>query len=135
MKHLVLLCVLLFASQAQFIQKGELCQKLKAEGMDGFLGITLPNCEFAPILSSINHNRDGSSDYGIYQISSHYWCQENKSRKAKNDCKISCSNLLNHNIMDDLRCVKKIAAEAKGLTPWVAWQSHCQSLDLKQFNC
>uniref|UniRef100_F7BW92 lysozyme n=2 Tax=Ornithorhynchus anatinus TaxID=9258 RepID=F7BW92_ORNAN len=109
--------------------------------MNGYLGITLPNwvCtayyESSYNTQAINHNRDGSTDYGIYQINSRYWCQDGKTPGSKNICKIACSKLLDNNITDDLKCAKIIATEAKGLTPWVAWKNHCRNRDLSQFKC
>ncbi|XP_038608750.1 lysozyme C I [Tachyglossus aculeatus] len=141
MKHLVLLCILLVASQAKILKKQELCKNLAAQGMNGYQHITLPNwvCtafhESGYNTQATNHNTDGSTDYGILQINSRYWCQDGKTPGSKNACNISCSKLLDDDITDDLKCAKKIAGEAKGLTPWVAWKSKCRGHDLSKFKC
>uniref|UniRef100_A0A8C3HHK3 lysozyme n=1 Tax=Chrysemys picta bellii TaxID=8478 RepID=A0A8C3HHK3_CHRPI len=43
-----------------------------------------------------NYNRgDKSTDYGIFQINSRWWCNDGKTPKAKNACGIRCSGRCN----------------------------------------
>nr|P37156.1 RecName: Full=Lysozyme C I; AltName: Full=1,4-beta-N-acetylmuramidase C [Tachyglossus aculeatus aculeatus]AAB20832.1 lysozyme I [Tachyglossus aculeatus=echidna, milk, Peptide, 125 aa] [Tachyglossus aculeatus]1JUG_A Chain A, LYSOZYME [Tachyglossus aculeatus] len=125
----------------KILKKQELCKNLVAQGMNGYQHITLPNwvCtafhESSYNTRATNHNTDGSTDYGILQINSRYWCHDGKTPGSKNACNISCSKLLDDDITDDLKCAKKIAGEAKGLTPWVAWKSKCRGHDLSKFKC
>ncbi|XP_053144703.1 lysozyme C-like isoform X2 [Hemicordylus capensis] len=79
-------------------------------------------------------NDNGSSrDYGIFQINSQYWCDDGKTPGSKNACHISCYKLLDDNISDDIQCAKKIAQEARGLSPWVAWNRYCRGKDLSSY--
>uniref|UniRef100_A0A493SZH8 lysozyme n=1 Tax=Anas platyrhynchos platyrhynchos TaxID=8840 RepID=A0A493SZH8_ANAPP len=41
-----------------------------------------------------NRNTDGSTDYGILQINSRWWCDDGKTPRSKNACGIPCSGLL-----------------------------------------
>ncbi|XP_044900244.1 uncharacterized protein LOC105260083 isoform X13 [Felis catus] len=43
-------------------------------------------------LSKVNENADGSFDYGIFQINSHYWCNDYKSH-SENICHEDCKGL------------------------------------------
>ncbi|KAM6985758.1 lysozyme C II-like [Aplochiton taeniatus] len=96
MRSLVFLLLLAVAS-AKVYDRCELARILKASGMDGYRGNTLPNwvCltkwESSYNTDAINHNTDGSTDYGIFQINSRYWCNDGKTPRAKNVCGISCS--------------------------------------------
>ncbi|KAK7790150.1 hypothetical protein R5R35_009359 [Gryllus longicercus] len=67
-------------------------------------------------------NKDGSYDYGLFQINSRYWCGIGK---VGGDCKMKCEDLLNDDISDDSRCAKKIYARHKFLA-WNGWKSKCR---------
>lgn len=43
-------------------------------------------------VSKINENADGSTDYGIFQINSHYWCNNYQSH-SENYCHVDCEGL------------------------------------------
>ncbi|CAG2053668.1 unnamed protein product [Timema podura] len=69
-------------------------------------------------------NKNGSFDYGIFQINGKYWC---KKGKKGGDCNIDCdahcpllsTDLINSNIDDDIECAKKIY-KRHGFSAWVA---------------
>lgn len=42
--------------------------------------------------SKVNENVDGSFDYGIFQINSHYWCNDYLSH-SENFCHMDCEGL------------------------------------------
>lgn len=87
-------------------------------------------------------NSDGSHDYGLFQINDRYWCEH--GRKGK-ECNIDCncrSNqnkkinpilifvvyflaLLDDNIADDVKCVRKIFS-IHGFEGWYAWVRKCK---------
>nr|XP_045596313.1 lysozyme C-like [Procambarus clarkii] len=84
---------------------------------------------------ALNVNSNGSKDYGIFQLNNQYWCLD--SRGGKNVCKMACSNLLNDNLSDDVRCARTIVRETEswkgkgtGFTAWAAYVTHCQNRNL-----
>ncbi|XP_038609106.1 lysozyme C I-like [Tachyglossus aculeatus] len=141
MKRLILLCVLLVASQAKVFKKCELSRVLKQNGLAGYLGITLPNwlCmahrESGYNTQTVRRLSDGSTNYGIFQINSRFWCDDGKTSGARNGCKISCSKLLDDDITDDIACAKKIAREFRGLSGWLSWTIYCEGRRLFQYEC
>ena len=61
-------------------------------------GVCLSKWESSYNTGAINHNTDGSTDYGIFQINSKWWCNDGATPGAKNACNIDCSGqLLNNN--------------------------------------
>ncbi|XP_038293756.1 lysozyme C, milk isozyme-like isoform X1 [Canis lupus familiaris] len=86
------------ADEAKIFSKCELARKLKSMGMDGFHGYSLANwvC-MAEYESNFNtqafngRNSNGSSDYGIFQLNSKWWCKSN-SHSSANACNIMCSS-------------------------------------------
>nr|XP_048689431.1 LOW QUALITY PROTEIN: lysozyme C-like [Caretta caretta] len=83
---------------------------------------------------AINCSKNGSSDYGIFQINSKYCGYDGRTLGASNGgCHMPCSKLLDNNIADDIRCAKLNARKARGLMPWVAWKKCCRGKDLKPY--
>ncbi|KAK2823589.1 hypothetical protein Q7C36_020189 [Tachysurus vachellii] len=136
MKALVFL-LLVAAVSAKLYDRCELARAMKANGMAGYHGISLANwvClakhESGYNTQAINHNTDGSTDYGIFQINNRWWCSNGKFKSA-NGCKISCSQLLTDNISQAAACAKTIVRE-QGMTAWVAWSNHCRDRDLSSY--
>uniref|UniRef100_A0A336LPC4 lysozyme n=1 Tax=Culicoides sonorensis TaxID=179676 RepID=A0A336LPC4_CULSO len=65
-------------------------------------------------------NWDGSGDHGLFQISDLYWCGPGKA------CGLSCDDLTNDDISDDVQCIKRIHAEhtrlsGDGFTAWAVY--------------
>ncbi|ELR52483.1 Lysozyme C, tracheal isozyme, partial [Bos mutus] len=73
-----------------------------------------------------------STDYGIFQINSKWWCNDGKTPKAVNGCGVSCSALLKDDITQAVACAKKIVSQL-GLTAWVAWTNKCRNRDLTSY--
>ncbi|XP_072266444.1 lysozyme C-like [Pyxicephalus adspersus] len=81
----------------------------------------------------VHVNRNGSRDYGLFQINSKYWCNDGKTPRATNGCKTDCRKFLDNNLDDDIECAKKIATQARGLTPWYGWKNFCRGKNLHKF--
>nr|XP_023508115.1 lysozyme-like protein 6 isoform X1 [Equus caballus] len=80
-------------------------------------------------ISKVNENTDGSFDYGIFQINSHYWCNDHKSH-SENLCDVDCQELLSPNLLSTINCAKKIVSSAGGMKNWVGWRLHCSGRPL-----
>ncbi|XP_048876922.1 lysozyme C II-like isoform X2 [Brienomyrus brachyistius] len=131
--------VLLVTASAKIFERCELARKLKASGLDGYRGYSLPNwvClsswESSYNTAATNQNSDGSTDYGIFQINSRWWCNDFKTPRAKNACGINCSQLLTDNIDVAIKCAKRVVSDPNGMAAWVAWRNRCQGRDLSQY--
>ena len=78
-------------------------------------------------------NRNGSKDYGLFQINDKYWCS-NTSTKGK-DCNVTCAELLTDDITKASTCAKKIF-KRHGFMAWYGWRNHCQGKTLPNVsNC
>ncbi|XP_028673313.1 lysozyme C-like [Erpetoichthys calabaricus] len=116
----------------------ELIKLLKASGMSGYRGVGLADwvCltkwESDHNTSAQNHNTDGSTDYGIFQINSRRWCRDGSIESA-DGCGIPCSRLLNSDISDDIECAKRVVRDPNGIGAWVAWRNHCRRRDLSSY--
>ncbi|MGH0184579.1 UNVERIFIED_CONTAM: hypothetical protein FKN15_015342 [Acipenser sinensis] len=97
MKILLLFAVCLATASARVFTRCELVKMLKNAGLDGYHGHSLGNwvClayyESRYNTAAVNHNTDGSTDYGIFQINSRWWCS-NGVTSSSNACHISCSS-------------------------------------------
>ncbi|NP_001277843.1 lysozyme C, non-stomach isozyme-like precursor [Bubalus bubalis] len=142
MKALIILGLLLFsvAVQGKVFERCELARALKRFGMDNFRGISLANwmClarwESSYNTRATNYNAgDRSTDYGIFQINSRWWCNDGKTPGAVNACGIPCSVLLQDDITQAVACAKRVVSDPQGIRAWVAWRSHCQNQDLTSY--
>ncbi|XP_038934368.1 lysozyme C-1 isoform X1 [Rattus norvegicus] len=100
MKALLVLGFLLLSAsvQAKTYERCEFARTLKRNGMSGYYGVSLADwvClaqhESNYNTQARNYNPgDQSTDYGIFQINSRYWCNDGKTPRAKNACGIPCS--------------------------------------------
>ncbi|XP_070597199.1 lysozyme C-1-like [Erythrolamprus reginae] len=141
MKALALALLLLFiaANEAKVYSKCELATILKRNGMDGYRGVKLGDWICMAYHESRYNSRavgprntDGSRDYGIFQINSRYWCNNNQGPTA-NGCNKSCSDFTNDDITNDIACAKRIVRDPQGMGAWVAWRNHCKGRDLSQW--
>ncbi|EHB07089.1 Lysozyme-like protein 6 [Heterocephalus glaber] len=89
---------LLIVNQASIIRHCDLARVLHQEHLDGFEGYSLSDwlclafVESNFNISKVNENVDGSFDYGIFQINSHYWCNNYQSH-SENYCHVDCEVL------------------------------------------
>lgn len=69
--------------------------------------------------SAVGHVGEGG-DHGLFQISDLYWCSHRGAGKA---CGVSCEQLLDDDISDDVACMRRIHREHQGLAGngWSAW--------------
>ncbi|XP_003477050.1 lysozyme-like protein 4 [Cavia porcellus] len=109
----------------------EVARRLHEGGLNYFEGYSLANwvclayfeSKFNP--SAVYENRrDGSLGYGLFQIHDRKWCGP-----GRNLCNVDCSALLNSNLKDTIKCVKKIVQGKKGLGAWLSWSLHCHYAD------
>uniref|UniRef100_A0A8C3F779 lysozyme n=1 Tax=Chrysemys picta bellii TaxID=8478 RepID=A0A8C3F779_CHRPI len=92
-----LLACLVPGNLGMYYGRCQLAQTLQQLGLDGYMGYSLANwvCMAAHESSyntqATNYNSwDGSTDFGIFQINSRYWCQ-NGDEYSSNICQIPCS--------------------------------------------
>ena len=78
-----------------------------------------------------NKNTDGSTDYGLMQINSYYWCSGDVSSKY-NECKIACSSLFN--CQYNTNCAY-IVWKQQGYTAWYGYKNHKSECDSYKINC
>ncbi|KAB0403902.1 hypothetical protein E2I00_016994, partial [Balaenoptera physalus] len=124
MKAVLILGLLLLpvAVQGKIFERCELARTLKRLGLDGFKGISLANwvClakwESSYNTRATNYNPGSrSTDYGIFQINSRYWCNDGKTPRAVNGCQIRCSVLLKDDITEAVRCAKRVVQDPQGI--------------------
>ncbi|XP_077325279.1 lysozyme C [Lithobates pipiens] len=118
-------------------ERCELAKAMKNLGLDGYRGYSLPNwvCtafyESSFNTNSVNFNPgDNSTDYGILQINSRWWCNDYKTPRAHNACNIDCSALLSNDISLSVQCAKRVVRDPNGMNAWVGWRNHCKGKDL-----
>ncbi|XP_040914859.1 lysozyme C-like [Toxotes jaculatrix] len=138
MRALVFLLLVALAS-ARIYNRCEWAQILQSYGMDGYYGYSLANwvCltqwESDFNTDATNYNSwDGSTDYGIFQINSRWWC-DNGQGPTSNGCNIMCSELLTDDVGVAINCAKRIVRDPNGIGAWVAWRSHCRNRDLSSY--
>ncbi|XP_003469719.1 lysozyme-like protein 6 [Cavia porcellus] len=121
---------LLVVNQAFIVRRCDLAKVLHEEQLDGFEGYSLSDwlclafVESNFNISKVNENADGSFDYGIFQINSHYWCNDYQSH-SENYCHVDCQDLLNPNLLSSISCAKIIVSASGGMRNWVRWKLHC----------
>lgn len=76
-------------------------------------------------------NTDGSTDYGLMQINSYYWCSGDPMSKY-NECKVACSSLLN--CQYNTNCAYTVWRQ-QGYTAWYGYQKHKTECDSYRINC
>lgn len=82
--------------------------------------------------SAVGHlNGDGSGDHGLFQISDLYWCSPPGNGWA---CGVSCADLEDDDIKDDVVCAKRIYRQHQrlsgdGFTAWAVYGAHCSNKD------
>ncbi|XP_062552424.1 uncharacterized protein LOC134217636 [Armigeres subalbatus] len=74
-------------------------------------------------------NADGSGDHGLFQISDIYWCSTGRSPGKA--CGVTCEDMRNNDISDDIRCINTIFKEhqrisGNGFNAWSVYQPYCQ---------
>ncbi|XP_056288152.1 lysozyme C-like [Pseudoliparis swirei] len=95
-------------------------------------GVCLSKWESDYNTMATNHNTDGSTDFGIFQINSRFWCRDGQ-RPSANACGIRCSELQSDDVTVAIRCAKRVVRDPNGIGAWVAWRRHCQNQDVSSY--
>ncbi|XP_008851871.1 alpha-lactalbumin [Nannospalax galili] len=133
---LFLVSILFPAMQATQLTKCKVSEAMK--DMDGYQGVSLLEWTCIVFHSSgydtqavVKNN--GSTEYGLFQISDKFWCKSSLIPESENICGISCDKFLDDDLTDDIMCAKKILA-IKGIDYWLAHKPLC-SEKLEQWRC
>jgi lipocalin len=78
-----------------------------------------------------NINTDGSTDYGLMQINSYYWCSGDPLSKY-NECKITCSSLFD--CQNNANCAYTVWRQ-QGYNAWYGYKYHKTECDNYKINC
>uniref|UniRef100_A0A8C6Q8W7 Lysozyme-like 1 n=1 Tax=Nannospalax galili TaxID=1026970 RepID=A0A8C6Q8W7_NANGA len=79
--------------------------------------------------------KDGSTDYGIFQINSFTWCRRSRLHLThqKNHCHVACSALVTDGLTDAILWAKKIVKEMQGMNYWQRWKKNCEGKDMSEW--
>ncbi|XP_058473462.1 lysozyme C-like [Solea solea] len=125
-------------SGAKIFERCEWARLLKRSGMDGYRGnsladwVCLSQWESHYNTQTTNLNTDGTTDYGIFQINSRWWC-DNGQGVTENACGIKCSELLTDDVTVAIECAKRVVRDPNGIRAWVAWVHRCEGHDLSPY--
>ncbi|KAB1252937.1 Sperm acrosome-associated protein 5 [Camelus dromedarius] len=135
----VTLAMLMAATvDAKIYERCDLAMKLQKAGLNGFKGYTIgdwlcmAHYESGFDTSFVDHNPDGSSEYGIFQLNSAWWC-DNGVTPTQNFCHMECHDLLNRHILDDIMCAKRVVSSQNGMAAWDSWIQHCFGHDVSEW--
>ena len=78
-----------------------------------------------------NKNTDGSTDYGLFEINSYYWCSGDPTSKY-NECNVPCTSL--YDCQKNTDCAYKVYRE-QGYNAWYGYQYHKSECDNYVVNC
>ncbi|XP_072318882.1 lysozyme C II-like [Eucyclogobius newberryi] len=136
LQSLVLLVLLCAVAQGKVFDRCEWARCLKKHGMDGVGGGTLADwvclTEHVSGYDTKAKNPgvwEGSTDYGIFQINSRYFCRDDGPH-AVNTCGVRCSAVLCPKAA--IECAKEVAIYI-GLNAWQPWSTHCHGKDLSSY--
>lgn len=77
--------------------------------------------------SNLATSAKGVREYGLFQISSEFWCTNDGSNGKA--CKIECTKFLDSDITDDIACARTIFNEhsrfGSGFNAWVVYEPFC----------
>jgi lipocalin len=76
-------------------------------------------------------NTDGSTDYGLMQINSYYWCSGDPMSKY-NGCSISCNSL--YDCQANAKCAYTVWKQ-QGYNAWYGYKNHKAECDNYKLNC
>uniref|UniRef100_A0AAQ4RL04 lysozyme n=1 Tax=Gasterosteus aculeatus aculeatus TaxID=481459 RepID=A0AAQ4RL04_GASAC len=96
-------------------------------------GVCLSYSESGYSTTATNFNTDGSTDYGIFQINSRWWCEDGRTPRSKNACSISCSALVSDDVRVAINCAKRVVRDPNGMRAWVGWRNHCEHRDVSSY--
>ncbi|XP_078088202.1 lysozyme C-1/C-2-like [Mustelus asterias] len=135
MKTLIVLSVLLAVSSAEILSRCHLAKAIKNSvlakntkySVDDWLCLADHVSKYNTLAIG-QDSRNGtiwSTNYGIFQISSKWWCDNGKTPNSSNGCGIKCDELLSNNLKVNFDCASTIAAK-KGMEAWSSWVEDCK---------
>ncbi|CAN7983189.1 unnamed protein product [Ixodes pacificus] len=127
----LLVFALLEASTAKKFSRCELASTLVRGGVPKPQipdWICLAQAESSLNSRATNRNKNGSTDFGIFQINNGYWCSPGKH----NLCKVSCSALQSDNIGPSIKCARQIH-RSSGFKAWYGWRNKCRGKNLSSY--
>lgn len=113
------------------------CQVANYLKKSGFPDYTIPTMvciskyESSYNCDAVHKNQDSSSDYGLMQINSYYWCSGDPLSKY-NSCGTSCSSL--YNCQANTNCAYTVWKQ-QGYTAWYGYKNHKSECDNYKINC
>ncbi|XP_043952007.1 lysozyme C-like [Gambusia affinis] len=138
MKVLVVLLLAAVLVDGRVFERCQWARIMKSYGLDGYQSISLANWMCLTYSESryntlaVNHNRDKSTDYGIFQINSRWWCNDTQIRTA-NECHIMCQQLLSDDVGVAISCAKRVVRDPQGIAAWVGWRLNCKNKDVSKY--
>ncbi|KAM4606870.1 lysozyme C-like [Discoglossus pictus] len=130
----VLLIMAILAGDIWAIDRCTLVKELRKTCTKSIKGATIEDlvcvAYYASRYNTSMHVRD--TEVGIFQMSTFWWCDDEKTPGRKNLCGLPCTDLLDTNITDDIKCVIR-AMEDSGLNSWQPWTKNCKGKNLTQF--
>jgi lipocalin len=113
------------------------CQVANYLKKSGFPDYTIPTMvciskyESSYNCDAVHKNQDSSSDYGLMQINSYYWCSGDPLSKY-NSCGTSCSSL--YNCQANTNCAYTIWKQ-QGYNAWYGYKNHKSECDNYKISC
>eukprot|EP00069_Balaena_mysticetus_P010129 bmy_20515T0 len=135
---LALMGCLITVVEPKIYTRCKLAKIFSRAGLDNYRGFRLGNWICMAYYESHYNTtaqtdlKDGSTDYGIFQINSYTWCRRAKLQE-KNHCHVACSALITDDLTDAIICAKKIVKETDGMNYWQGWKKHCEGKDLSEW--
>ncbi|XP_037941605.1 lysozyme 1B-like [Teleopsis dalmanni] len=73
-------------------------------------------------------NDDGSSDYGLFQISDKFWCNPANDTEyyVFNECNVNCTELITDDITKAVICARTILKQ-QGWSAWTVYEEFCNT--------
>ncbi|XP_078416529.1 lysozyme C, tracheal isozyme-like [Cetorhinus maximus] len=137
MKALIILSALLVAASAKTLTRCQVVKALKDSLLTEFHQYSVADwvClahhesqyNTLEIGRDTKNGKDWSTNYGIFQISSKWWCDDGKTPNSENGCGMKCSDFMNNdeNLIADINCAAKIAKQ-QGMEAWSSWVENCK---------
>ncbi|XP_008118337.2 lysozyme C, milk isozyme isoform X1 [Anolis carolinensis] len=75
---------------------------------------------------------DSARRYGIFQFSNMEHCSDG-CRSSLNICRTQCTNFINDDLRDDIRCVMKIIRADTGFDEWRVYGVNCKGKNLARW--
>lgn len=130
MKVVVFLPLLIMAVSGKIFDKCELARQLIRHGLPRDQIATWVCIAFKESSYNTEAINYSTRCYGLFQISAEWWC----SPPGK-VCNMRCTQLLNDDLSDDIRCVKIVFERTRRLSGngFTAWETYPQCKDASNY--